>query len=105
MKELVPELHDVLKLTALNHDMAKWSDQDTKVYKTYLPVDSETWKGITQHHIGFGIYPTEPDTFYLAVADSLASSMSRVGEAGRVEYRLNKLWKGPEGEGDVRLCI
>lgn len=103
MKGLVPELHDVLKLTALGHDVSQWSEQDHETFRKVLPISSETWKGITQHHLGFGIYPTEPDTFYLCIADSLASSVTRVGEGGPLEYRLNKLWKGPEEEKDVRL--
>lgn len=103
MKELIPELHDVLKLTTLDHDVYRWSEQDVKTFKEFLPINSETWRGITQHHLGFGIYPVEPDTFYLCVADSLASSVTRIGEGGSLEYRLNKLWKGPEEEKDVRL--
>jgi hypothetical protein len=107
MKELVPELHDVLKLIAFHgrdaHDVSQWGEQEREAYKDVLPTNTETWKGITQHHLGFGIYPTEPDTFYLCVADSLASSVSRVGKGGSLEYRLNKLWKGPEEGKDVRL--
>jgi hypothetical protein len=103
MKELVPELHDVLKLTTLHHDVSQWSEQEHETFKNYLPISTKTWMGITQHHLGFGIYPTEADTFYLCMADSLASSMTRIGEQGSIEYCLNKLWKGPEEERDVRL--
>ncbi len=101
MKELVPELHDVLKLTTLYHDVSQWSEQDHETFKNYLPITTKTWAGITQHHLNFGIYPVEMDTFYLCVADSLASHVARIGEGGSLEYRLNKLWKGPEE--DVRL--
>lgn len=101
MKELVPELHDVLKLTTLYHDVSQWSEQDHETFKNYLPITTKTWTGITQHHLNFGIYPVEMDTFYLCVADSLASHVARIGEGGSLEYRLNKLWKGPEE--DVRL--
>ena len=101
MKELVPELHDVLKLTTLYHDVSQWSEQDHETFKNYLPITTKTWTGITQHHLNFGIYPVEMDTFYLCVADSLASHVARIGEGDSLEYRLNKLWKGPEE--DVRL--
>ncbi len=107
MKELVPELHDVLKLIVFRgrdaHDVSQWGEQERKAYKDVLPIHTETWKGITQHHLGHDIYPVEPDTFFLCVADSLAASVSRIGESGPLEYRLNKLWKGPEEEKDVRL--
>jgi hypothetical protein len=99
----MPELHDVLKLTTRQHDISKWSEQEYKDFKEFLPVKTETWKGITQHHLAFGLYPTEPDTFYLCVADSLASTLTRIGEAGSIEYRLNRLWRGPEEEKDIRL--
>ena len=103
MKELVPELHDVLKLTTLNHDVCQWSEQDHEAFKEFLPINSETWKGITQHHLGFEIYPTEPDTFYLCIADDLAASLSRAGEMGPVEHGLKKLWKPMEKVIDVKL--
>lgn len=103
MAELVPELHDVLKLTTLHHDVSQWSEQDVETFKGFLPINSETWKGITQHHLGYGIYPTEPDTFYLCVADSLASGVTRIRKVGPVEKWLNKLWKGPGEKKDVRL--
>ena len=82
MKELVPELHDVLKLTTLYHDVSQWSEQDHETFKNYLPITTKTWKGITQHHLNFGIYPVEMDTFYLCVADSLASHVVRIGAGG-----------------------
>jgi len=103
MKELVPELHDAIKLTILEHDVSEWNEQEVETFKEFLPIDTETWKGITQHHLGFTIYPAEPDTFCLCVADSLASTLTRIGEEGSLEYRLNKLWKGPEEGRDVRL--
>jgi len=103
LKELVPELHDALKLTVLEHDVSEWNEQEVETFKDFLPIDTETWKGITQHHLGFKIYPTEPDTFYLCVADSLASHVTRIGQPGSVEYRLNKPWRGPEEEKDPRL--
>jgi len=107
MKELVPELHDVLKLIALPirdpHDVSQWGEQEREAFKEYLPINTKTWKGITQHHLGFGIYPVELDTFYLCVADSLATHVSRIGKSGPLEYRLNKLWKAKEEGKDVRL--
>lgn len=105
MSNLVPELHDVLKLTILDHDVYRWSEQDHNTFKDFLPTGSETWKGITQHHLSseFEMYPSEPDTFYLRVADNLASNVTRIGKSGPLEYRLNKLWKGEGEMKDIRL--
>jgi hypothetical protein len=108
MRELVPELHDVLKLIKLRfsrdpHDIHEWDSRDYEAFEHLLAINTETWKGVRQHHLGFTEYPTEPDTFYLCVADSLASHVSRLGEAGHIERKLNKLWKPAEEERDVRL--
>jgi hypothetical protein len=108
MRELVPELHDVLKLIKLRfsrdpHDIHEWDSRDYEAFEHLLAINTETWKGVRQHHLGFTEYPIEPDTFYLCVADSLASHVSRLGEAGQIEHKLNKLWKPLEEERDVRL--
>lgn len=108
MRELVPELHDALKLIKLRfsrdpHNIHEWDSRDYEAFGQFLTINTETWKGVRQHHLGFTEYPTELDTFYLCVADSLASHVSRLGEAGRLEHKLNKLWKPLEEEKDVRL--
>lgn len=103
MGEIVPELHDVLKLTRLVHDICKWSSEDHETFKEFLPVNTQTWKGVLQHHLRFEIYPSEPDTILLCIADDLAASLSRAGEMGPVEHGLKKLWKPMEKVIDVKL--
>ncbi len=108
MSELVPELHDLLKLTRLRHDIDKWNSQDLKVFKPFSPKEeNETWQGVKQHHWFRKEYPRKPDTFYLHMADWLASAFSRPSEEaeGIRHPILHKLWWRPlESEAeDVRL--
>jgi hypothetical protein len=117
VSELVPELHDLLKLTKLAHDICRWDSQDFETFKPFFPEkENKTWQGVKQHHCNEGIemgFPTDPDTFYLHIADILASSFSRLDikipasailEEGASNYRVRKLWKPSEDEAeDVRL--
>jgi len=114
MRELVPELHDLLKLTRLKHDISDWTD-DFDTFQPFFP-NTKSWRGVKQHHcadwcnMGF---PTEPDTFYLCIADDLASQVSRLGIeipkssilAEESSYsKVDKLWKPLEGRAeDIRL--
>lgn len=114
-KELTPELHDLLKLTTLKHDISAWDDQDYRSFEPFFP-STKTWQGVKQHHcsdwceMGF---PTEPDTLYLCIADDLASHVSRLGitvadstllEEEALHCRVNKLWKPLEVKAkDIRL--
>lgn len=117
MSELVPELHDLLKLTRLRHDISRWGSQDLEAFKPFFPErENKTWQGVKQHHCTKRIkmgFPTDPDTFYLHVADILASSFSRLDieipasailEEGVSNYRVRKLWKPSEDRAeDIRL--
>jgi len=112
MNGLVPELHDVLKLTDLHHyNITKWDKDRYNLYSKYLP-KTETWRGVLSHHCPapsweqVDFYPTEPDTFFLAIADNLASSFSRPSaeEKGTGIFRTHKMWKHEILEHtDVRL--
>ena len=106
-KELIPELHDCLKLTTLKHN---FSDFDR--FLKFTP-DTRSWQGVLQHHCkspkkdeeAFPAFPTDRETFLLHMADSIASNFSRheqnyKGESAFVVY---KLWN-PQCYGeDVRL--
>jgi hypothetical protein len=71
--ELIPELHDILKLTYLQHNFS-----DFGPFQGYAP-NTATWKGVLQHHCkeDFPAYPTDSLTFLLHMADGLASGFSR----------------------------
>lgn len=113
-RELVPEMHDMLKLTKYKHD---FSDFPTDRFKNLIP-NTKTWEGVIGHHLkeGFPAFPTTPDNFLLKIADSLASSFSRnrlkKSEKGVEEdyteedpsdgYVVYKLWHPNKGE-DKRL--
>lgn len=115
MRELVPELHDLLKLTRLEHDIFKWSSRDFDTFEPFFP-NTRSWQGVKEHHCGEWCemgFPTELDTFYLCIADDLASHISRLGitissssvlEEKAPHSRVNKLWNPLLGEAkDVRL--
>jgi hypothetical protein len=109
MSELVPELHDLLKLTRLGHDVNQWKGtSDFETFQPFFPRNIRTWQGVLQHHCDDWYetaYPTEPETFHLHIADWLASSFSRSGERGKgTVFAVHKLWKPPIYETeDVRL--
>ncbi len=108
MSELVPELHDLFKLTRLDQDVSQWNSQDFEAFKAHFPSSTRTWQGVLQHHDWFGAgYPSEPDTLYLHIADWLASAFSRPSEKeeGIANFRLHKLWKPLKSgaQEDVRL--
>jgi len=83
------ELHDIGKLidtqfTGIEHNFDNYSRE----------LETDTWRGIREHHCSdFDKYPISPDTFKLAIADQLASSISRykVERKGTL-FLLYKLW-------------
>lgn len=104
-KKFVPEIHDLFKLTRLRHDCTKWDDSDHDLFNEHLPTNTLTWKGIIGHHLSdnFEIYPTEPDTLLLHIADSLASAFSREKIEGKgYSFGVHKLWN-PTNIEDPRL--
>lgn len=103
--ELVPEIHDIFKLTTLGHVYSDFA------YSKLAP-DNETWQGIIKHHCSLRskkleFFPDTPATFLLCIADSLASSVSRqsveVDEDLGKEYGVRKLWKPRDDSEDLRL--
>jgi hypothetical protein len=107
-KELIPELHDVLKITTLQHNFSDFDDRFLKYSPSTL-----SWKGVQQHHCkkekeneeGFLLFPTDRDTFLLHIADILASGFSRHQQSykGEADFILHKLWN-PDWQGkDLRL--
>lgn len=100
-RELVPELHDVLKLTVLKHN---FSDFDP--FQSHAP-DTPTWRGILQHHCdsSFPAYPSDRETFLLHVADGLASNFSRHPQSIQrdVAWTVHRLWNPTETVNDERL--
>lgn len=100
-KELIPELHDCLKLTILKHD---FSDFDR--FLKFTP-DTRSWAGVLQHHCQeeFPAFPTDKETFLLHMADGIASNFSRhrLSYKGENAFVVYKLWN-PQGlKEDLRL--
>jgi hypothetical protein len=105
--ELIPELHDCLKLTILQHT---FSDFDRFV--KYSP-NTRTWNGVIQHHCKipkegedtFPAWPTDRETFLLHMADGFASGFSRHGQnyKGEKSFVLHKLWNPKQINEDLRL--
>ncbi|MBC7265282.1 MAG: hypothetical protein H5T64_13145 [Chloroflexi bacterium] len=93
--ELVPELHDIGKLSDMLHNFEKFPFE-----KYGFSPDTPTWRGILEHHCSrnFELFPTSPDTLMLCMADDLASAISRVRQPeveGGPEWQVRKLWRGP----------
>jgi hypothetical protein len=99
-KELVPEIHDIGKLTNIKHNFEEYDLKGKGIR-----LETKTWQGILGHHCHkhFAIYPTTPDTFLLCIADSIAASVSRHIELKREKvFQVHKLWRGLE-EGFVPI--
>lgn len=99
-RELVPELHDCLKLTTYQHDFSNFPQG-----KFAIP-GTRSWQGVVQHHCKetFPALPVERDTFLLHLADCLASNFSRPeGELGRGEFIVHTLWNPGKHTQDLRL--
>ena len=99
-RELVPELHDIMKITKYGHVRKNFPFWDKAPNKP-------TWEGIIKHHIRKKLFPDSPDTFILRIADSLASSFSRPRLYERSEdtgegWSVKKLWN-PQEEADARI--
>lgn len=98
--ELVPEIHDILKLcknTGLPGAEEKVSPHSyPHLVYNYNKIENSTWEGICKHHHGndFEIFPDSPSLFLLDMADSLAASTSRVKipNIGTNDV-IFKLWK------------
>jgi hypothetical protein len=100
-RDLVPELHDVLKLTTLEHN---FSDFDP--YQSLAP-NIPTWRGVLQHHCkeSFPAYPSDRDTFLLHLADGLAASFSRDQQRIHADskWTVHRLWNAQRVVKDERL--
>ena len=107
--ELVPEIHDVLKLCedtklpGAKGPVAPHSHPDL-VYK-HVRIENQTWEGVCKHHHGerFGTFPDTSNLFLLHIADGLAAGVSRAlteHELGAdawkkygIDDKVFKLWK------------
>lgn len=99
-KDLIPELHDCLKLTTLRHN---FSDFDR--FLKYAP-NTRTWQGVLQHHCDedFLAYPTDKETFLLHMADGMAANFSRHEQDYKgISFTLCKLWNPIAIKDDKRL--
>lgn len=106
-RELIPELHDCLKLTTLQHN---FSDFDR--FLNYAP-NTRTWNGVIQHHCkipkpgeeAFPAWPTDRETFLLHIADGFASGFSRHAQSykGEKSFTVHKLWNPRQITEDLRL--
>jgi len=81
--DLIPELHDVLKLTGTHSHRS--SQRPTG------GPDTATWKGVLHH-----FDPTDAETLLLHLADRLAAASSRPESYGdaQVVHAVHKLWVG-----------
>lgn len=100
-RDLIPELHDVLKLTVLKHNFS-----DFGPFQSYAPVTA-SWRGVLEHHCDefFPAYPTNRDTFLLHMADGMAANFSRHPQQIRHDtaWMIYRLWKPQPAETDRRL--
>lgn len=101
-RDLIPELHDVLKLTTLEHNFA-----DFDLFQSLAP-NTPTWSGVFQHHCSsrFPGYPTDRNTFLLHMADGLASNFSRHEQSIQQQDRdftVYRLWNPRRVVKDARL--
>lgn len=100
-KELIPELHDCLKLTTLQHN---FSDFDK--FLKFVP-NTRSWAGVIQHHCQeeFPAFPTDRETFLLHMADGIASNFSRHRQSvkGEGDFVVYKLWNPQSQNEDKRL--
>ena len=101
-RELVPELHDIMKITKYGHVYIDFPFLDKAP-------DTPTWEGITKHHSSedFELFPDAPETFILCIADSLASAFSRPHLEAKYKdqgpgWAVKKLWN-PKEEADPRM--
>jgi hypothetical protein len=99
---LIPELHDVLKITNLQHNFEDFDER----FLRFSP-NTRSWKGVLQHHCSdrFPAFPTDRETFLLHFSDGLASNFSRHQQSykGEINFVLHKLWN-PHWQGeDLRL--
>jgi hypothetical protein len=104
--DLIPELHDALKITTLQHNFDDFDERFSK----HSP-KTPSWKGIQQHHSkggdeGFLLFPTDKDTFLLHLADGLAANFSRRHQnyRGEANFVLHKLWNPGWHGKDLRIA-
>jgi hypothetical protein len=100
-RDVVPELHDCLKLTTYKHNFSDWPQG-----KFAIP-GTRSWQGVLQHHCkeAFPSLPVERETFLLHLSDSLASNFSRPeGETeGAGQFIVHTLWNPGKHTKDLRL--
>ena len=107
--ELVPEIHDILKLCentklpGAKGAVAPHTHPDL-VYK-HVRIENQTWEGVCKHHHGerFGTFPDTSNLFLLHIADRLAAGVSRAltehklgADAWKrygIDDKVFKLWK------------
>lgn len=95
--ELVPELHDIGKLTTLWTSGHPHNFEDFRFTELGIKPDSATWRGILEHHCAneYKNFPASQSTFLCSIADLLASSVSRLGSPSRGETGsdiVQKVW-------------
>ena len=107
-RDLVPELHDALKLTTYGHfDILLKPDKRSALERLspHFPGTS-SWRGIVEHHYHPEavppLHPHSEDTFRLVMADRLASGYSRVSAGGAKTFTVHRLWN-PSATEDRRL--
>jgi hypothetical protein len=100
-RDLVPELHDCLKLTTYKHTFSDFPQGRFAIPGT------RSWQGVLQHHCkeAFPALPVERETFLLHLSDCLASNFSRPeGETeGAGQFTVHTLWNPGKHTKDLRL--
>ena len=100
-KDLIPELHDVLKLTVLRHNFSDFGD-----FQPYAP-RTPSWRGVLQHHCeaSFPEYPSNRETFLLHMADGMAANFSRHPQQIDHDkaWTVHRLWNPQAVATDLRL--
>jgi hypothetical protein len=99
-EELVPEIHDILKLCENTEfpgvEGAVSPHSNPHLVYNYNKIENSTFEGVCKHHHGkdFEIFPDSSSLFLLDMADNLAASTSRVGIRNiGTNDMVFKLWK------------
>lgn len=83
-KDLIPELHDILKLIHPNVLDHVFSEEQAKPYKSKEP-NTLTWRGVKYHH-----RPVDRPTFFLHLADVQGSSFARLDQKIKDSHKAKK---------------
>ena len=96
-KDLIPELHDILKLfhpDVLDHT---FPENESKSYENHEP-QTPTWQGVKHHH-----HPVDRATFFLHLADVQGASFARLDQ--KIKSSTHQAIKAPRDQRKYGLYV